>query len=97
MGLAPKTIGLGAGDLSIFLTWKCAEHVSLPRSELISQPDVEGDWEGELGADSFSTADTPHGPAKPCHPLSVPEKLLEGREGRRKVASSTAHSFFHAG
>lgn len=42
LGLAPKTVGLGAGDLYIFLTWKRAERVRLPRSELIPQPDMEG-------------------------------------------------------
>lgn len=55
LGLAPKTVGLGAGDLYIFLTWKCAERVSLPRSELIPQPDMEGDWEEGPGAASFGT------------------------------------------
>lgn len=94
--LAPKTVGLGAGDLYIFLTWKCAERVSLPRSELIPQPDMEGTGKRDRAlphsAPCLYTADTPHGPAK-----SVPEKLLEGREGGRKVAPSTAHSSFHAG
>lgn len=96
LGLAPKTVGLGAGDLYIFLTWKCAERVSLPRSELIPQPDMEGTGKRDRAlphsAPCLYTADTPHGPAK-----SVPEKLLEGREGGRKVAPSTAHSSFHAG
>lgn len=75
LGLAPKTVGLGA-----FLTWKCAERVSLPRSELVSQSDVEGappSWGGrgreeELGAASFSTVPSLRGRYTPwpCEALS---------------------------
>lgn len=41
--LAPVTIGFGAGDLQMFLMWKCAESVSSPSSEVLPQLDVK--WE----------------------------------------------------
>lgn len=46
---------------------------------------VEGDWVPTRSAlFLLCTADTPHGPAKPHHPLSVPEKLLEGKRGKEE-------------
>lgn len=41
--LAPKTLGFGAGGLSVCLIRKCAERVRIPSSEVIFQPDET--WE----------------------------------------------------
>lgn len=62
---------------------------------------MEEKRQGELGDASFSTvlctANTPWALRSLSHTVCPQETVLEGREGRRKVAQSTTHSFSYVG